>query len=289
MPADHAIPARPAAPRTGVRRKLGGALVVLGAVLLFSAAAYAASVVLNGWLSGKDWFLVLDGMGPAPNQGAVAVLDTPVAVEASASPTLTAQPTATPQPIPTGATPAPAAPEPSLPPTLTPKPTATPSAAPATPVRIQIADIGVDRSVVEVPLTYDADTKTWARDVSRLLGRPGQDLVGHWGGSAYPGQEGNTILVGHNFGYGYNAVFVHLGRLKPGQKILLTDSKGQTHSYSVSSVSQVPWRRKDLSELALHQAYLKVEGSERLTLVSCGGAIWAPFPVRIYVVAEPDR
>jgi hypothetical protein len=256
---------------------------------LLSAAAYAASVALNGWLAVEDWYLVLDGLGAVPSQAAVEPLETPADLDGSGTVVPTALPTGAQQPVPIGTLPAVATPEPGVSPTLTPEPSATPSIAPAVPVRIQIAAIDVERSIVEVPLTYDSATKTWTRNVDRLLGRPGKDLVGHWGGSAYPGQDGNTILVGHNFGYGYNAVFVHIGGLKPGQKILLTDSEGQTHSYSVSGVSQVPWRRKDLSELALHQAFLKVPGPERLTLVSCGGAIWAPFPVRIYVVAEPDR
>jgi len=173
----------------------------------------------------------------------------------------------------------------TLPPPVEPSPTPQPLPA----VKIRIPAIGVNRSIVELPQTYDNRTQAWTIDTDRLFRRAGKDLVGHWGGSAYPRQEGNTILVGHNYGVGYNGVFLRLGRLKAGQEVYLVNSAGQTFTYAVSSVVHIPWRRKNLEELVQHQAYLEIDGPERLTLVTCGGANIEPFPQRIYVVADPVR
>jgi LPXTG-site transpeptidase (sortase) family protein len=168
-----------------------------------------------------------------------------------------------------------------------PTPTPTPTPPPAPPVQIRIPAIGVTRSIVELPQTKDPKTGAWTLDVSVLFRSAGKDLVGHWAGSASPGQEGNMILVGHNYGYGTTGVFLKLGRLKAGQEVQIVDEAGETFVYRVRTVEHVPWRDKDLDELRQHAAFLAMDGPERLTLVTCGGANRAPFPERIYVVADP--
>ncbi len=111
--------------------------------------------------------------------------------------------------------------------------------------------------------------------------------MGHWEGSASPGQEGNTILVGHNYGYGYNGVFVGLTRLRAGQKVYVVNKAGQTFTYQVQTVRRIKWRTQSFGELTQHLSFLAPGGSERLTLVSCAGANFEPFPERVYVVAVP--
>jgi LPXTG-site transpeptidase (sortase) family protein len=176
-------------------------------------------------------------------------------------------------------------PQPAM--TTTSQPSAQPTPDPTAAVRIRIPAIGVDRAIIEVPLTHDTRTGTWERDYSLLFRRPGKDLVGHWVGSALPGQPGNTILVGHNYGYGYNGVFLRLGRLKRGQRIEVVNASGQVYTYRVTEVKSIRWKAKNQEELLQHLPYLSVDGPERLTLVTCGGSEWAPFPKRVYVVAEP--
>jgi LPXTG-site transpeptidase (sortase) family protein len=97
------------------------------------------------------------------------------------------------------------------------------------------------------------------------------------------------ILVGHNYGYGYNGVFLNAGRLKAGQVIYVVNQAGETFAYKVTTVQRVKWSKKNEQELRRHQAYLSTSGAERLTIVTCGGATWEPFPDRVYVVAEPVR
>ena len=182
--------------------------------------------------------------------------------------------------------------EPTPAPTPSPLPTPSPSPTAMTypaAVRIRIPAIGVDRSIIEVPLTYDARSKTWKRDYKTLFRSGKKDLVGHHSGSASPGQPGNTILVGHNHGYGVKGVFLRLGRLKHGQQIQVVNATGQIFTYRVATVASVSWTTKDQQQLMRHQDYLAVEGAERMTLVTCGGSRWAPFPNRVYVVANPVR
>jgi LPXTG-site transpeptidase (sortase) family protein len=182
-------------------------------------------------------------------------------------------------------TPAPgASPTPYLLPTQGPLPTTAPNRVG---IRIRIPAIGVDRSIIEVPLTYDSRSGSWTRDYGQLLPRGRPDLVGHLAESASPGQPGNTILVGHNYGYGVNAVFLRLGQLRVDHRVEIVNRSGQTFNYRVTEVVSIPWSKKDQQELLRHQAYLSTEGSERLTLVTCGGSSWAPFPQRVYVVAVP--
>jgi LPXTG-site transpeptidase (sortase) family protein len=132
----------------------------------------------------------------------------------------------------------------------------------------------------------DRSTGAWTWNVKSLFRSGRSDLVGHWEGSAYPGQVGNMILVGHNFGYGYNGVFVRLGSLRPGQPVYVINQIGQTFTYQVRSVSKVKWRQKSFGELTQHLSFLSPGGSERVTLVSCAGANVEPFPERVYVVAD---
>lgn len=171
-------------------------------------------------------------------------------------------------------------------PAPTPNPSPTATTYPAA-VRIRIPALGIDRSIIEVPLTYDPHSKAWTRDYKQLFRQGKTDLVGHHSGSASPGEPGNTILVGHNYGYGVNGVFLRVGRLKTGQQIEVVNATGQTYAYRVTEVKSVSWTTKDQQQLSRHQDYLAVGGTERLTLVTCGGSHWAPFPNRVYVVAHP--
>ena len=251
--------------RTGSQRRAGrwtgNAFLVAGGLLVAAAVLYGAYSVLTNWLIRQDRYLL---------DGRVAQLSVP-------EPTLTPSATPTPSPTPT------ATPPPSPTPTPTPPPSPTP---PPAPVQVQIPAIGVRRSIIALPRTIDRATGGWTWDTKKLFRSGRSDLVGHSQGSAYPGQVGNMILVGHNYGYGYNGVFVSLGRLKAGNEVIVVSQAGQTFRYRVTTVQRVKWRTKDFAELTQHLTFLSPGGSERVTLVSCAGADVEPFPERVYVVAE---
>jgi LPXTG-site transpeptidase (sortase) family protein len=231
-------------------------LIIAGLLLLLGVVVYAAHTLLSGWLMEQDRYLLNRDIAP------LSILD--------------------------GSMPANPAAEPSGVSSLLPSADVS-AAQPSLPVLIRIPALDIKRSIIELPLTRNLRTGAWTRDLDTLLRSRRRDLVGHWGGSAYPGQAGNTILVGHNYGYGYQGVFVRLGRLKTGQEVQVVNEKGETFAYEVKTVDRVRWRRKDLEEARQHSGFLEPGGPERLTLVTCGGAGVEPFPERIYVVAEPVR
>lgn len=256
--------ARPGARRARLGRLLSSILFILGALFLLGAITYAIYSVLNTWIMGQDRYLRADG---------VAALSVPAMTwTPSPTPTPTAPPTITPTPTPIA----------------TPTPTPTPPPPPA-PVQIRIPALGVSRSIIRLPRYLDPFTGAWTWNTDSLFRSGRSDLVGHWDGSASPGQEGNMILVGHNYGYGYNGVFVRLGSLRAGHRVYVVNQIGQTFTYEVKSVSRVRWRLQNFGELTQHLSFLSPGGPERITLVSCGGANLEPFPERVYVVAEPVR
>ncbi len=160
-------------------------------------------------------------------------------------------------------------------------------ASPPPPVKIRIPALDINRSVIHLARESDESKGLQTWNTKKLFRSGRKDLVGHSEGSAYPGEEGNMILVGHNQGNGYRGVFARLNRLKPGRKVYVINSAGETFAYEVKTKKKVKWQHKNFGELTQHLSFLSPGGSERLTLVSCSGANVAPFPERIYVVAEP--
>jgi LPXTG-site transpeptidase (sortase) family protein len=253
-----------AARRVRMGRGLSNLLFALGTLSLLAAMTYGAYSMLNTWLMGQNRYLVSHDIGLI---SVPAMTWTP-----SPTPTATMPPTFTPTPTPI----------PSPTPTATPKP-------PPAPVQIRIPALGVTRSIVPLPRVHDRRTGAWTWNTKPLFRSGRTDLVGHWQGSACPGQPGNMVLVGHNYGYGYNGVFVRLGSLRAGQKVYIINKAGQTFTYQVTTVKRLRWRLKNFDELTQHLSMLALGGPERLTLVSCAGADFEPFPERVYVVAVPVR
>jgi len=243
-------------------RIISNTLFAVGAIFMLMALTYAAYTMLNTWLIGQDHYLVSRDIAPL---SVPAMTWTP-----SPTPTATPLPTITSTPTPV--------------PTPTPTPTPVP---PPPPVQIRIPTLGVTRSIIRLPRFRDPRSGVWTWNANRLFRSGRSDLVGHWEGTANPGEIGNMVLVGHNYGYGYNGVFVALGRLRPGHRIYVVNQKGQTFTYQVKTVNRVRWRFKNFQELSRHLSFLSPGGPERLTLVSCAGAEFEPFPERVYVVAEP--
>ena len=107
---------------------------------------------------------------------------------------------------------------------------------------IQIPAIGVDQYVVE------GTTET---DLSKG--------PGHYIGTAMPGQAGNVAIAGHRTTNG--APFVGLGRLVPGDRIILTTTFGQNLTYVVSGTPQ--------AVSPTDVGVLNYFGDNRITLTTC--------------------
>ena len=172
-------------------------------------------------------------------------------------------------------------------PTLSPTPTPTPTPTPGPPVHIEIPSLRVERAIVPVGTVTGRQGVEW--DAEQLFATSNRrDLVGHLEDSANPGQAGNVVLIGHNYNrglYNWRGVFYSLHTLKPQDVVNVVNENDEVFAYQVERVEKVPWRSSSTDTLT-HIVYLSPTRDETLTLVTCGGANFAPFPSRIYVVAK---
>lgn len=175
-------------------------------------------------------------------------------------------------------------------PTLTPlpTPTPTPTPTPGPPARIEIKKLRISRAIIPVGLISRGEYQEW--DAERLFATTNRkDLVGHLEGSGNPGQPGNVVLIGHNYNRGvYNwlGVFYSIHRLKEGDLIQVINQDDDLFTYRVVDVDKVPWRSNSNAGVLEHIAHVSQTRDETLTLITCGGANFAPFPSRIYVTAK---
>jgi len=172
----------------------------------------------------------------------------------------------------------------------------TPTHAPVSPsqpvVRIKIPKIKVDRAVVDIGMVPGKNGgRQWDSD-SLFATSSRQDLVGHLNGSALPGESSNIVLVGHNYDWGifqWNGVFYNIKQLKPGDKIILFSQGGGRRVYRVDKVKEIPFNNNgNNEELFKHFKHMGPTASERLTLVTCGGANLWKWNKRVYVIAYPQ-
>jgi LPXTG-site transpeptidase (sortase) family protein len=169
-----------------------------------------------------------------------------------------------------------------------PSPTPTPTPTPGPPIRVEIPGLKIDRAVVQVGTVTRGEQLEWDSDKLFATSSRG-DLVGHLEGTANPGQPGNIVLVGHNYNRGlYNwiGVFYPLHSLRKGDIINLLNEDDVLFIYQVERVDKVLWRAHSTDDMLKHIIYLSPTQDETLTLVTCGGANFAPFPSRIYVTAK---
>ena len=159
---------------------------------------------------------------------------------------------------------------------------------PASPARIEIPRIGVDRAVVTMGLVDRDGQIEWDADnLFATSSRP--DLVGQLEGTANPGQPGNIVLAGHNYNRGvfnWIGVFYSLGALQPGDLVYLVDENDVRFTYQVEQVDQLPWPAPSADVALAHIKRLGPSPDETLTLVTCSGGTIAPFPARVYVTAR---
>ncbi|GGX53119.1 sortase [Streptomyces noursei] len=109
---------------------------------------------------------------------------------------------------------------------------------------------------------------SWAEPVYE--GTEDQQLragVGHFVGSAEPGQVGNFALAGHRSGV-TNPPFKEIDRIKPGSQIKVTAADRNTYTYSVVRVRTVAPTDIDVLDPVPDQPNA-VATKEKLTIVTC--------------------
>ncbi|WP_322798801.1 sortase [Thermoflexus sp.] len=230
----------------------------------------------HGLLHGLSWIML--GVGLATWLGGIALgwraLASPVVpIGHSSEPGPSRAWEAIPSPLAPAETPRPALITPSPP-----LPTAAPDAGP--PLRLWIPAIQLDAPVVPAGLTTVREgQQEW------ITWEPPHDFAAGWlVTSAYPGQPGNVVLIGHHNIYG--RVFANLYRLHPGDRIHL-ETRRRTHVYRVEAVHILPEKGQPMEVRQRNLQWVLSTRDERLTLVTC----WPPHTNthRLIVVARPSE
>ena len=122
------------------------------------------------------------------------------------------------------------------------------------PVRLQIAAIGVDSTLMDLGLQDDGSMEV----------PPGGFPAGWYTGAPTPGELGPAIIAGHVDLKG-PGVFYDLHKVKPGDRVTVTRKDGSTPVFRVTRVEQFP---KDQFPTTMVYGNIDRAG---LRLITCGG------------------
>lgn len=153
------------------------------------------------------------------------------------------------------------APEPAAPPTSASTPTSASAPKPlarSVPVRLRIPAIGVDTRVVSLGLAPDGTVEVPPIEADAP--------AGWYQGSPAPGRTGPAVILAHvTVGAYGNGVFLHLSRLRPGDRVVTGLRDGATAVFTVYAVRTV-----GKAHFPTDSVYGNVDRPE-LRLITCGG------------------
>ncbi|MFC1420520.1 class F sortase [Streptacidiphilus cavernicola] len=138
-----------------------------------------------------------------------------------------------------------------------------PSGAPAplarsVPVRLEIPGIGVDTPVIRLGLAADGTVQ-----VPPIAAHA---PAGWYQGSPTPGQTGPSVILAHvTVGQYGDGVFLHLSRMKPGDRVVARLSDGASAVFTVYRVRTVAKSAFPTAEVYGNTA------RPELRLITCGG------------------
>jgi LPXTG-site transpeptidase (sortase) family protein len=126
------------------------------------------------------------------------------------------------------------------------------------PERLRIPSIGVDTPVMQLGLAADGTVA-----VPPIAAHA---PAGWYKGSPTPGQTGPSVILGHvTVGVYGDGVFVHLKRMRAGQRITVTRQDGSVATFAVDSVQTVA-----KAHFPTEAVYGNVD-HPALRLITCGG------------------
>ena len=126
------------------------------------------------------------------------------------------------------------------------------------PVRLKIPSIGVDTSLIQLGLAADGTV-----DVPPIEAHA---PAGWYDGSPTPGQTGPSVILGHvTVGQFGDGVFLHLSRMRKGDRVTVELKDGVSAVFSVDSVQTVA-----KSQFPTSSVYGNVD-HPALRLITCGG------------------
>ena len=156
----------------------------------------------------------------------------------------------------------------------TPDAPAGPDPSRGVPVRLRIAELGVEAPVDEISLGAE-----------HVLVPPADpQRVGWWEDGARPGgRRGAVVLTGHSVQRG-DGVFDELAALREGDRVEVTTAVGVV-SYRVDEVAALG--REQLAQVS--ERLFSATGASRLVLVTCGDYRHGEYHGNVVVTALPDR
>ena len=122
------------------------------------------------------------------------------------------------------------------------------------PVRLRIAAIGVDSTLMELGLKSDGTMQV----------PPSGFPAGWYTGAPTPGELGPAIIAGH-IDWNGPGVFYDLHKLKPGDQIVVTRKDGSSPVFRVSRVATFP-----KGQFPTDMVYGNID-HPGLRLITCGG------------------
>lgn len=125
------------------------------------------------------------------------------------------------------------------------------------PRRLLIPKLRIDVPVIGLGLNSDHTIEVPPLD------RP--NLVGWWDGGPTPGENGASVILGHNVGGKRPSVFEHLGMLEPGDLVTITRADGSTAVFAITQLEQVPKNRFPTARVYGMLSYPGIR------LITCGG------------------
>ncbi|GAA4795815.1 class F sortase [Actinomycetospora chlora] len=132
-------------------------------------------------------------------------------------------------------------------------------ASTAPPVLLDIPVIGVHSVVNQVGLEPDGTLET-------PVPGPDYDEAAWYRGSPVPGRPGPSVIIGHvDSAAAGPSVFYDLGRLRPGDGIIVTAADSARREFVVDAVRTVP--KNDFPQRQVYGATAHPE----LRLITCGG------------------
>jgi hypothetical protein len=124
-----------------------------------------------------------------------------------------------------------------------------------TPVRLALPTLGVDTELIALGLEDDGSLEV-PEDA---------DVAGWWAGGADPGERGPAVVVGHVDSHEGPGIFVDLGDLTPGDRVVIVREDGSAVHFDVERLERHP--KDDFPTEAVYGA----TDAPTLRLVTCSG------------------
>jgi LPXTG-site transpeptidase (sortase) family protein len=129
--------------------------------------------------------------------------------------------------------------------------------------RIQIPSLALDVPIVEVSWHLAEIEEQTVAVWDTVAG-----AAGHHRGTAAAGTQGNCVISGHSQAEA-QGVFQRLAELKPGDKITLLTSAGNSYQYVVEGTQKLAELGVDIEQRRAHATVMAPTQDARLTLITC--------------------